>query len=334
MIKNKVSVVLPIYNVENFLPECLDSVIKQTYKNLQIILVNDGSTDNSGVICDKYAEMDERIVAIHKPNGGVSSARNKGICLAQGEHITFIDPDDYIHPKMIETLVDLLIEHDADISACFTRGTKIRGYEEPDCESYRTMTVSGKEALYKLYSYDTQKLWGYNPTAVIGRLYKTQLFKNGISFDEAARRAEDLSITPYLLDSAEKIVSTNRRMYYVYNREGSLTRVEYTPDIQRNLASTLVRMYENRVKYFSEKGVEYNEILNKIYLVALFDIMETYSKMTQKGCKRELKKEFDKLYKGFKTKFKFSRKQSLIMFAFKVCPNTYRLVEKVTKLSK
>ena len=104
----KISVILPVYNVEKYLRQCLDSVINQTYKNLEIILVNDGSTDNSGKICEEYALNDERIKVIHKENGGISSARNAAIDIAKGQYITFIDSDDDVELDYIDYLYDIL----------------------------------------------------------------------------------------------------------------------------------------------------------------------------------------------------------------------------------
>ena len=110
-----VSVIIPAYNIEDYIGRCLDSVISQTYKNLEIIVVDDGSRDHTGEILDNYAKKDRRIKVIHKENGGVSSARNKGIEAAEGDYIGFIDGDDLIEPEMYKTLVDLLEEENADI---------------------------------------------------------------------------------------------------------------------------------------------------------------------------------------------------------------------------
>lgn len=101
---NKISIIIPIYNVEQYLPQCLDSIINQTYKNLEIILINDGSTDNSGKICDNYAKVDNRIHVFHKKNEGVSSARNLGLEKCTGDFIGFVDPDDFIELNMYELL--------------------------------------------------------------------------------------------------------------------------------------------------------------------------------------------------------------------------------------
>lgn len=113
-----ISVIVPVYNSAPFLAACLDSILAQTHRELEILLINDGSTDGSDEICDRYAAMDHRIRVIHKENGGVSSARNKGLTLAAGDLISFIDSDDTLEPEMYEVLIRLMEEHDADISHC------------------------------------------------------------------------------------------------------------------------------------------------------------------------------------------------------------------------
>ena len=114
--KPLISVIIPIYNVENYLAKCVNSVIDQNYKNLEIILVNDGSPDNCGSICDEYAQKDNRIVVIHKKNGGLSDARNAGLKISTGDFITFVDSDDYVNKDFISTLVSLIQDFEADIA--------------------------------------------------------------------------------------------------------------------------------------------------------------------------------------------------------------------------
>ena len=114
-----ISVVIPVYNVEKYLEKCLDSVVEQTYRNLEIILVDDGSTDNSGAICDRYAQKDSRVVVIHQKNGGLSKARNVGIDTATGKYISFIDSDDYVGSCYIETLYKEIKPNIINLSICF-----------------------------------------------------------------------------------------------------------------------------------------------------------------------------------------------------------------------
>ena len=127
----KISVIIPVYNVEAYLERCLNTVCGQSYKNLEIILVDDGSTDNCLQICEEFAERDDRIKVIHQSNQGVSAARNTGLDAATGDYIAFVDSDDYIHPEMYERLYSLLKKHDADMSACFSRGCWDSNYAEP-----------------------------------------------------------------------------------------------------------------------------------------------------------------------------------------------------------
>ena len=117
----KISVIVPIYKVENYLKRCIDSIRKQTYQNLEIILVDDGSPDMCGEMCERYAQEDSRIRVLHKENGGLSDARNVGIEAATGEYIAFVDSDDWIDDKMYEVLYDTLLKCDADIAECSYR---------------------------------------------------------------------------------------------------------------------------------------------------------------------------------------------------------------------
>ena len=171
-----VSIIVPIYNVEQYLRECIDSIINQTYKNLEIILVDDGSPDNCGQICDEYAKKDDRIKVIHKQNGGLSSARNAGLDIATGEYISFIDSDDKISEKFIEYLYNLCGKYNTDISMCslqrFNENVEFKHEGELDIKEEITikskkemvMGMNGKESissvvvcnkLYKKYIYET-----------------------------------------------------------------------------------------------------------------------------------------------------------------------------------
>lgn len=113
-----ISTIIPVYNVDNYLPKCVDSIINQTYKNLEIILVDDGSLDRCPDICDEYAKKDKRIIVIHKKNGGLSDARNAGLEIAKGEYISFIDSDDYINEHMYEDMLSAIENVDADLCIC------------------------------------------------------------------------------------------------------------------------------------------------------------------------------------------------------------------------
>jgi len=116
-----ISIIVPVYNSQSFLNECVDSILAQTHQNIEVILVDDGSIDQTGFICDEYARLDARVVVVHKSNGGVSAARNTGLDKAQGEYILFVDADDYIDPDMCQTLLIRILEKNADIAVCGLR---------------------------------------------------------------------------------------------------------------------------------------------------------------------------------------------------------------------
>ena len=129
--KNKISVIVPVYKVEKYLKQCVDSILSQTYKNLEIILIDDGSPDNCPKIIDEYAKKDRRIIAVHQKNGGYGKAVNHGLGIAKGKYIAIVEPDDYIAPDMYESLIQLAIETDADIiKSSFYRVVHFLGKED------------------------------------------------------------------------------------------------------------------------------------------------------------------------------------------------------------
>ncbi|WP_371025208.1 glycosyltransferase [Paraclostridium ghonii] len=138
-----ISIIVPVYNAEIFLTRCLESIKNQTYLNLEVILVNDGSTDSSGLICDKYSKIDSRFICIHKENEGVSSARNIGLSLAKGKYIGFVDSDDWIEPNMFENLYKLILDKNADIAMC--------GYVKQDLDG----NILNKENKSQINLYNT-----------------------------------------------------------------------------------------------------------------------------------------------------------------------------------
>ena len=125
MLDIKISIIVAVYNIEKYLPKCLDSILAQTYQNLQIILVDDGSSDSSACICDEYAEKDHRIEVIHKKNGGLSDARNAGLECATGEYIGYVDGDDWIEPEMYATMIHTAKERQVDVVICAVSAKQI-----------------------------------------------------------------------------------------------------------------------------------------------------------------------------------------------------------------
>lgn len=204
-----ISVIIPVYNVSGYLKQCLDSVIAQTYRNLEIILVDDGSTDGSGKICDEYAKQDKRIRVFHKENGGVSSARNTGLDQAGADYLCFVDADDVILSDYVMYLYKLLTIYQADLSICgYVKLVNINEYKDREKEYIR---VYDKQAALKdmMYKHD---ITGYSCL----KLYKKELL-NDIYYDEELKVAEDFDfVYKYLLNTEKAVVGS--KILYIYRQ--------------------------------------------------------------------------------------------------------------------
>ncbi len=210
-----ISIIVPIYKVEKYLKECVDSILGQTYTNLEIILVDDGSPDGCGSICDEYAMKDPRIRVIHKENGGLSDARNAGLDIASGDYYYFVDSDDMLPAHSIQTMLDFLREHDSDmVIAGFERFHDETGevFFSTESEGITTFVYSQEEA-YKDFYRDGCQAWAV--------LYKRKIHEN-IRFPKGEIN-EDEAIIFYILEQCSRVVVTNRVVYSYRCREESIT---------------------------------------------------------------------------------------------------------------
>lgn len=212
-----ISVVIPIYNAEIYLRRCLDSVVRQTYSNTEIILIDDGSTDESGKLCEEYAEADERIKVIHEANRGVSMARNAGLKAVQGEYICFVDADDEVDEDYLQYLYTLLINHEADVSACsvvrIREQTKKENNDTRD-KHYSEKFFASNEALPNMIY--KKELTGY----CVAKLFKRKVV-NGLYFDERLKVAEDFVFVFEAINRAEKVAYGDKALYRYYQNKGS-----------------------------------------------------------------------------------------------------------------
>ncbi len=223
--KPLISVIIPVYKVEEYLPACIDSILAQTYQNLEIILIDDGSPDNCGKICDGYAEKDSRIKVIHKENGGVSSARNAGLDAASGEYVGFVDSDDIIAPTMYEELYGELLRTDSDVSVCrfarFFDGQEKENFSSIKKTSSDLLVLDSTEALSDLLrgTHFYGSLWD--------KLFKANLVKN-------ARLREDIFVAEDFLFSVEALLKAKRvcfsdtPLYFYRMRETSIMHTIYS----------------------------------------------------------------------------------------------------------
>lgn len=214
-----ISIVVPVYNVEKYLDACIRSILEQTYQNIEIILVDDGATDRSGQMCDCYAQQDQRIKIIHKENGGLSDARNKGVSCASGNYLMFIDSDDVVSPDLVKYLYDLLRDSGADIGIC----EQVHCYPEQEI-------IYQKETLRKIF--DPEEAIAemlYQKSFLIaawGKIFRREyfddiLFPGGMLF-------EDSAVMHKIFDKAGKIAYGDARLYGYMHREGSITTAEFS----------------------------------------------------------------------------------------------------------
>ena len=286
-----VSVIIPAYNIEDYIGRCLDSIISQTYKNLEIIVVDDGSRDYTGEILDNYAKKDRRIKVIHKENGGVSSARNKGIEAAEGDYIGFIDGDDLIEPEMYKTLVDLLEEENADIAHC--------GYQMvfPDRIDYYHNTGKKKiqtteEGLKDLLSGEMIE------PGLVNKLYKNELIKN-CRLNETVKINEDLLMNYQLFKLSQKSVYYDITPYSYMIRSSSATG-----------ANSLITKREDSLRVLNQIKDDCinNNLLSIIYKRYIYLLMAI--------CRDGLK---DKSYMKYQKKQRKQLKKELKTDVFKSC---------------
>lgn len=224
-----ISVILPIYNVEKYIDRCLNSVLRQTYTNIEIILVDDGSTDNCQKICDEYAKNDNRIKVIHKKNGGLSDARNAGIKIAKGKYITLIDSDDYVENDYVEFLYSLIKESNAEISICshtvlYENGTKL------EKATHENSILDPKTTLKRILYDDGIDLSAW------AKMYKKELFDT-VQYPKG-RLFEDAATTYLLIDQCDKIAIGSESKYYYIIRSNSITTKSFSPKKMQLIDST------------------------------------------------------------------------------------------------
>ena len=220
----KITVIVPVYNVENYLQKCLDSLLSQTYKNLEIIVVNDGSTDNSGNICQEYAQKDNRIIYIETENSGQSAARNFGLDRMTGSYVTFVDSDDWVEQDYVEVLYRKLMEYQADIAVA-------NYYSYNESEGMYYFHIFGDSYYEKVYDnvsifenlYESSEMKSFALISAWGKLYRADLF-NDLRFDKV-KLGEDGYLNQKIYLLAKKTIYLNKGLYAYRQREGSSSRI-------------------------------------------------------------------------------------------------------------
>lgn len=260
---NLISVIVPVYNVEKYLPKCIESLIDQSYKNLEIILVDDGSTDSSGKICDEYAKKDARIIVVHQENGKTSKARNKGISISKGDFITFIDSDDYVHQEYCEKLLNAVIQNNAEISSC-----QMYEFEENDDvvdeKNEYIETVLDRNQVIEKLSKD-----GVLYEVVCGKLYSKKLFDDvefpvGIGYEDSA------TIYKLYAKINAMVILNQEYYYYLQKRSGSAMTTPYNIKKQ----SDNFKVIHDRYLFLKDRFPDMQDLIKAKYIRNAITLIE------------------------------------------------------------
>ena len=243
-----VSIIVPIYNIEGYIRECIDSILAQTYPDFELILVDDGSPDNCGRICDEYAEKDVRIKVIHKENGGLTSARNAGLSVAKGDWIMHVDGDDWIEPDMIESLIEAAKAAEADL----VFGDFIKYGANAGNKQLPSWSSDKIDSLSRYIAYSMTTIWG---SIAKRSLYTEHCLKSpdGVSY------CEDFHLIVRLCHFANKIVNVHRPFYHYRYRPTSIM-----SNMNRKTEADEQWVYQDTIRFFKEQGVyeDYRKVMS------------------------------------------------------------------------
>ncbi len=254
-----ISVIVPIYNVERYLSECIESILNQTYRYLEVILIDDGSTDQSGKICDNYAEQDFRVKVIHQKNGGAANAKNAGLKVATGKYLAFLDGDDFLEKDAYLHMIKELEEYQADVVQCCLRYIY--------CNRKEDKIVNKKITIFDTKSYLEKYTWDWTCGLMTDKLYKRKLFE-GIFFEEG-HKIDDEFFTYQGIMRAKKIVYYPKIVYNYRQRKSS---VMYTESSQQRIVLDKLDYLNKRRRKVISAFPELDQIFNEHYLNMLLSL--------------------------------------------------------------
>lgn len=314
-----ISVIVPVYNSENLLTICLNSILNQSYTNLEIILINDGSIDSSGIICDTFSKKDKRIKVVHKTNGGVASARNYGLYLAQGEYIAFIDNDDYIHPRYFEFLLKAIEVSNAEMAMTYYDKTFIFKNNIIDNPRFSFFSISPKNCISKIFESDNSHI----PYVFIwAKLYKKELLGNVFVKDIFG---EDIDFSYQIYRNLTKAVVIPHIMYNWYQHPSSQHRNRKSSELYK-----YIECYTGIFHQIPKKNIEIRgKCLKKLYITILsvrYNV-KYYSmkKDSIKDLHLKVKKTALKYFKEFLQNKFISSFFKMLILIFYYFPVTYKI---------
>ena len=277
-----ISIIVPIYKTEKYLPRCIESILAQTYKNIELILVDDGSPDDSGKICDDYAKKDARIKVVHKENGGLSSARNAGLDVATGDLISFVDSDDFVSSAMMQTMLEKLQAEQADLCICGFQYTDESGaFLSQNTEGVITDGVMDRKAAF-------ERLDGHY-VIVWNKLYKIELFAD-LRF-AVGRIHEDEFIMHHVFGKCNRIVTVSDRLYFYVQQPGSIMNASF--NIRRLDGA---RALYDRYLFFKERGE--NELARNSLQKSYGLLMTCLQRLPYRENKQEYKDIVKQVYRA------------------------------------
>ncbi len=308
----EISVIVPVYNVEKFINRCVDSILAQSFTDFELWLVDDGSPDNCGMICDEYAQMDERVKVIHKKNGGLSDARNAALDVMQGEYVFFVDSDDWIAVDTLETMHSALMRTGAEVATGNMISVHENGMEKVLYSPTQVETVlKGEEVLSTLL----------RPNAC-NRLYKAEIFHN-LRYP-VGRLYEDVFVYHKILSKIDSMVLTGKNSYYYFVRRGSIMNSTY------NIKFTdIVDAVYDRAKWLESIGQK--RLANETRLFIYSQVAVAYAHLNKKDSmhlKRlnEIKVLYDESYKELIRSDYIGWKQKVRLFVLKNIPSIHSLL--------
>ena len=309
--KQLISVIVPVYKAEPYLDQCVQSIVSQTYANLEIILVDDGSPDNCPAMCDAWAEKDSRIRVIHKENGGVSSARNAGLDMATGDYITFVDADDWIESDMLEFLLHNMFEFKADISGC----TFSKDFSNGET-SYVNLNFSESISLRRNVMDDYFQVNTFFYAVVTAKLYKFSLIEN-TRFDASLSSGEDEWFNYLMCQSGCSAIASTKSMYHYVMTENSITRSKLQDG--RNWIDN-VRM---RVRVFDDQKVtsKHRQIAGARLIVSILGAVYRFScwNMIHSDAMKQLI-QIVRMYRHRLKRIELTSKYKIAWRLFRICP--------------
>lgn len=316
MQEDLVSVIVPVYNVEKYIHRCILSILEQSYKNLEIILVNDGSTDKSREVCEGFLEKDERVTVINKSNGGLSSARNCGLDVANGKYVCFVDGDDFIHPEMIRILHQEISSGKFDLVYCLYQKVYQNEIYSDIPSNYSVIEKSKTETFETLFAEELEIKLAWN------KLYKKEIFET-LRYAKG-RLHEDEFIIHYILENVTKIKKVNLKLYYYFQRDNSIMAKLTVKRVRDTIAA-----YESRIKLI-EENIELNKFKNDSISVLFSVCKRLYIQMMSDKKNNERKEIIEEIRGAYKKWFKQADKENLKISdkLFEISPLLFGIIYK------